>query len=178
MFWGPDGPDRQTRALNYRDLYPEPPPPGWCRPAPRRRHRRLCASIASVMGAEAIKLITGIGEPLLGRLLIYDALAMSPVHQRPQDPRPADHQPRRLQGALRPGNVVRRTRPQPRGRNCARCWTRLPSLIDVRDPAEWDINHIDGAVAHPGPAWTPGTGSRFCPRPDRCYWTKTGVRSA
>ena len=37
----------------------------------------VCASIASVMGTEAIKLITGIGEPLLGRLLIYDALQMS-----------------------------------------------------------------------------------------------------
>ena len=37
----------------------------------------LCASIASVMGTEAIKLITGIGEPLLGRLMVYDALDMT-----------------------------------------------------------------------------------------------------
>ena len=37
----------------------------------------LCASIASVMGTEAIKLITGIGESLLGRLMIYDALDMT-----------------------------------------------------------------------------------------------------
>ena len=37
----------------------------------------ICASIASVMGTEVIKLITGIGESLLGRLMIYDALEMS-----------------------------------------------------------------------------------------------------
>ena len=37
----------------------------------------LCASIASVMGTEAIKLITGIGDTLLGRLMVYDALDMT-----------------------------------------------------------------------------------------------------
>jgi len=37
----------------------------------------LCASIGSIMVNEAIKLITGIGEPLLGRLMVYDALEMS-----------------------------------------------------------------------------------------------------
>ena len=36
----------------------------------------LCASIGSILVTEAIKLITGIGEPLLGRLMIYDALGM------------------------------------------------------------------------------------------------------
>ena len=72
VFWedAPGG-----RGLNYRDLYPEPPPPGLvpsC--AEGGVLGMLCASIASVMGTEAIKLITGIGEPLLGRLLMYDAL--------------------------------------------------------------------------------------------------------
>jgi adenylyltransferase/sulfurtransferase len=37
----------------------------------------LCASIGSIMVTEALKLITGIGEPLLGRLMVYDALEMS-----------------------------------------------------------------------------------------------------
>ena len=42
------------------------------------------------MGTEAIKLITGIGEPLLGRLMVYDALDMTlPHHQDPQGPRRA-----------------------------------------------------------------------------------------
>src|SRR4029450_8194585 len=39
--------------------------------------RMLCEWMASVMGTEAIKLITGIGEPLLGRLMVYDALDMT-----------------------------------------------------------------------------------------------------
>ncbi len=37
----------------------------------------LCASIGSIMVTEAIKLITGIGDPLIGRLMVYDALDMS-----------------------------------------------------------------------------------------------------
>ena len=37
----------------------------------------LCASIGSIMVTEAIKLITGIGETLLGRLMVYDALEMT-----------------------------------------------------------------------------------------------------
>ena len=65
-------------GLNYRDLYPEPPPPGTVPSCAEGGVLGIiCASIASVMGTEAIKLITGLGEPLLGRLMIYDALQMS-----------------------------------------------------------------------------------------------------
>src|SRR5438270_7276269 len=75
VFWedAPNG-----RGLNYRDLYPEAPPPGSVPSCAEGGVLGvLCGSSASVMGTEAIKLITGIGQPLLGRLLIYDALAMS-----------------------------------------------------------------------------------------------------
>ena len=75
VFWedAPDG-----LGLNYRDLYPEPPPPGMVPSCAEGGVLGiLCASIASVMGTEAIKLITGIGEPLLGRLMVYDALDMT-----------------------------------------------------------------------------------------------------
>ena len=99
VFWedAPDG-----RGLNYRDLYPEPPPPGLvpsC--AEGGVLGMVCASIASVMGTEAIKLITGIGEPLLGRLMIYDALEMSyRTISRPQGPGHAeDHRTDRLRAA-------------------------------------------------------------------------------
>src|SRR5581483_753142 len=62
----------------YRCLYPEPPPPGLvpsC--AEGGVLGLLCASIGSIMVNEAIKLITGIGDPILGRLMVYDALDMS-----------------------------------------------------------------------------------------------------
>ena len=75
VFWedAPGG-----RGLNYRDLYPEAPPPGMVPSCAEGGVLGvLCASIASVMGTEAIKLITGIGEPLAGRLMIYDALEMT-----------------------------------------------------------------------------------------------------
>jgi len=71
VFWAEYGPQ-------YRDLYPEPPPPGMVPSCAEGGVLGvLCASIGSVMVTEAIKLITGIGDPLLGRLMVYDALEMS-----------------------------------------------------------------------------------------------------
>lgn len=71
VFWAEHGPQ-------YRDLYPEPPPPGMVPSCAEGGVLGvLCASIGSIMGTEAIKLITGIGDTLLGRLMIYDALEMS-----------------------------------------------------------------------------------------------------
>jgi len=71
VFWDEHGP-------NYRDLYPDPPPPGMVPSCAEGGVLGvLCASIGSVMVNEAIKLITGIGDTLLGRLLVFDALEMS-----------------------------------------------------------------------------------------------------
>jgi len=59
----------------YRDLFPEPPPPGL---VPSCAVAGVLGALTGVVGTlqamEAIKLITGIGEPLIGRLLLYDAL--------------------------------------------------------------------------------------------------------
>ncbi len=71
VFWADYGP-------NYRDLYPVPPPPGMVPSCAEGGVLGvLCASIGSIMVTEAIKLITGIGDSLLGRLMVYDALEMS-----------------------------------------------------------------------------------------------------
>jgi adenylyltransferase/sulfurtransferase len=71
VFWEEHGPQ-------YRDLYPEPPPPGMVPSCAEGGVLGvLCASIGSIMVTEAIKLITGIGESLLGRLMVYDALEMT-----------------------------------------------------------------------------------------------------
>lgn len=60
----------------YRDLFPEAPPPGL---VPSCAQAGVLGALTGVMGTlqamETIKLITGIGEPLVGRLLLYDALA-------------------------------------------------------------------------------------------------------
>ncbi len=70
VFWAENGPC-------YRCLYPEPPPPGMVPSCAEGGVLGvLCASIGSIQVNEAIKLLTGIGEPLLGKLMIYDALEM------------------------------------------------------------------------------------------------------
>src|SRR5512132_853588 len=70
IFWAEHGPC-------YRCLYPEPPPPGMVPSCAEGGVLGvLCASVGATQGTEAIKLITGIGEPLVGSLMVYDALEM------------------------------------------------------------------------------------------------------
>ncbi len=71
VFWGQHGP-------TYRDLYPEAPPPGSVPSCAEGGVLGvLCAQIGSVMVNEAVKLITGTGVTLLGRVLVLNALDMS-----------------------------------------------------------------------------------------------------
>ena len=174
-------------GLNYRDLYPEPPPPGMVPSCAEGGVLGiLCASIASVMGTEAIKLITGIGEPLLGRLMVYDALEMSyrtiKIRKDPETVKitelidyedfcgvvsddvaeaAADSTvtPRELRELLDSGRKV--------------------ALIDVREPVEWDINHISGAQLVPKSTLESGEGLAKLPQDGLAVlYCKTGVRSA
>ncbi len=70
VFWAQHGPC-------YRCLYPEPPPPGMVPSCAEGGVLGvLCASIGSIQVNEAIKLLVGIGSPLIGKLMIYDALEM------------------------------------------------------------------------------------------------------
>lgn len=189
VFWE-DAPADEVgneRSLNYRDLYPEPPPPGMVPSCAEGGVLGiLCASIASVMGTEAIKLITGIGETLLGRLMVYDALDMSyrtiKIRKDPETPKitelidyeafcgvvsedaasaAADSTltPLELRELLDSGKKV--------------------ALIDVREQVEWDINHITGAELIPKSAIESGAGLARLPQ-DRIpvLYCKTGVRSA
>lgn len=68
---GPDG----RRNPSYRDLFAEPPPPGM---VPSCAEAGIVGALTGVLGSlqamEVIKLITGAGEPLVGRLLLYDGL--------------------------------------------------------------------------------------------------------
>jgi len=71
VFWPDRGPC-------YRCLYPEPPPPGL---VPSCAEGGVLGILPGVVGGiqatEALKILLGVGEPLVGRLLLYDALAMS-----------------------------------------------------------------------------------------------------
>ena len=73
----------------YRCLYPEPPPPGM---APSCNEAGVLGVLPGVIGVlqatEAVKLILGIGKPLIGRLMQYDALNMKfREFKLPRDPK-------------------------------------------------------------------------------------------
>ncbi len=154
VFWedAPDG-----RGLNYRDLYPEPPPPGMVPSCAEGGVLGvLCASIGSIMVTEAIKLLTGIGEPLLGRLMVYDALEMSyrtvKIRKDPET-KPIeglidydafcgvvsdDAQSAAAGSTITPRELKEKF---DRGEDFA--------LIDVREPHEYEIVKIEGSVLVP-----------------------------
>lgn len=66
------------RGLNYRNLYPEPPPPGT---VPSCAEGGVLGVLPGIIGSmqanEVIKIITGIGEALVGKLFLFDAASMS-----------------------------------------------------------------------------------------------------
>ena len=71
VYWAKHGPC-------YRCVYPEPPPPGMVPSCAEGGVLGvLCASVGSIQVTEAIKLLTGIGDPLVGRLIVYDALDLT-----------------------------------------------------------------------------------------------------
>jgi sulfur-carrier protein adenylyltransferase/sulfurtransferase len=70
VFWAEEGPC-------YRCLYPEPPPPGLVPSCAEGGVLGILpGAIGTIQATETVKLILGIGEPLIGRLLLYDALGM------------------------------------------------------------------------------------------------------
>lgn len=135
----------------YRDLFPAPPPPeevlscgtGGVLPG-------LCGTIGSLLATEALKLITGLGEPLIGRVLLYDALASRfrelPYGRDPQaapvsalvdyelfcagsEPLPASVSAEALAAELSGGSP--------------------PRLVDVRTPGEHTARRIAGSARLP-----------------------------
>jgi adenylyltransferase/sulfurtransferase len=151
----------------YRCLYPEPPPPGLVPSCAEGGVLGVLPGIIGVIQAtEAVKLIAGIGEPLIGRFLIYDALRMHfrelKLRKDPDCPvcgthptvkklidyeqfcglRPAASEaaPVSTSNALEISAVELKQRLD-RGDKLR--------IIDVREPNEWQINRIPGAQLIP-----------------------------
>ncbi|MCP2274755.1 adenylyltransferase and sulfurtransferase [Nocardia amikacinitolerans] len=184
VFWedAPDG-----RGLNYRDLYPEAPPPGMVPSCAEGGVLGvLCASIGSIMVTEAIKLITGIGEPLLGRLMVYDALDMS--YRTIKLRRDPERQPitELIDYEAFCGVVSEEGQAAAAGSTItARELKELLDagkdieLIDVREPVEWDIVHIEGARLIPKDRILSGEALSELPQNKPIVLhCKTGIRSA
>jgi adenylyltransferase/sulfurtransferase len=156
----------------YRCLHPEPPPPGLI---PSCAEGGVLGVLPGIIGTiqatETIKLILGIGEPLIGRFLLYDALRMRfRTIQLPKDPdcpvcgtnptirvlKAYDDVP--CAPAQTQSETQRKKTMTPTGRDGDMTVTELktridsgdaPMIVDVREPAEFEICRIPGAVLIP-----------------------------
>jgi adenylyltransferase/sulfurtransferase len=178
----------------YRCLYPEPPPPGMVPSCAEGGVLGvLCASIGAIQVTEAIKLITGVGEPLVGRLIVYDALEMShrTINVR-KDPNCVLCGPAATQTGLLDdyedfcGVVSEEAMLAADGATITatelRDWRQADKdflLVDVREPAEYEIVRIPGSVLIPKDRILSGEALSELPQ-DRqiVLHCKTGVRSA
>jgi len=180
VFWDKYGP-------NYRDLYPEPPAPGTvpsC--AEGGVFGMLCASIGAMMVTEAVKLITGTGQTLLGRLLIFDALSSRWREIRiAKDPAavpvtelidydffcgivPPENDDELITADQLADRLARRERGEDNF-----------VLIDVREPLEYEISKIPGSVLIPVGGIKDGSALAAIPRDvPLVLHCKSGARSA
>jgi adenylyltransferase/sulfurtransferase len=182
VFWRGRGPC-------YRCLFPQPPPPGL---VPSCAEGGVLGVLPGVVGGlqatEALKVLLGIGEPLVGRLLLYDALALRfdelELRRDPECP------------LCSPKATIRELQDYPAFCGTVRGQEAVPveeigasdlkrrlaageplEIIDVREPHEWAICRIEGARLVPL-----GTlGSRlheFDPARTYVLQCRSGVRSA
>jgi molybdopterin/thiamine biosynthesis adenylyltransferase/rhodanese-related sulfurtransferase len=149
----------------YRCLYPEPPPPGL---VPSCAEGGVLGILPGVIGliqaTETVKLILGIGQPLIGRLMLYDALSMKfrelKLRKNPECPVCGDHrtvtklidyvqfcgvphqegpaEPVAATGDIQPAEVKAKL---DRGDKF--------TLLDVREPHEFQICRIPGSTLIP-----------------------------
>jgi adenylyltransferase/sulfurtransferase len=184
VFWD-DAPNGQ--GLNYRDLYPEPPPPGMVPSCAEGGVLGvLCASIGSIMVTEAIKLITGIGEPLLGRLMVYDALEMSYRTIRIRKDPASEPITELIDYDAFCGVVSDDAQRAAAGHTITALELKEMidtgkdfALIDVREPNEYEIVSIPGAVLIPKDRILSGEALAEIPQDKPVVLhCKTGVRSA
>ena len=190
VFWDAHGP-------NYRDLYPVPPPPGMVPSCAEGGVLGvLCASIGSIQVNEAIKLLVGIGDPLVGKLMIYDALEMEyrklKVRKDPncalcgENPtvtelidyeafcgaisdEAADAAAGSTISVMQLDNMLKE---RAEG-------TRDFELVDVREPNEYEINKIPGSVLIPKGEFLNGRALEQLPQDKPVVLhCKSGARSA
>lgn len=144
----------------YRCLYPEPPPPGL---VPSCAEGGVLGVLPGIIGTiqatEALKLIMGIGEPLVGRLMLFDALEMRfrelKLRKNPDCPVCGEHPtvtqlidyqvfcgivPDQQAAGLPAENRI-----TPTELAQALQSEHAPQVIDVREPHEWEIVHLDEA---------------------------------
>jgi adenylyltransferase/sulfurtransferase len=146
----------------------------------------LCASIGSIMVNEAIKLITGIGETLLGRLMVYDALEMSyrtiKIRKDPNGEKVTEL----IDYDAFCGVVTDEARDAAAGHTITPLELKQKidahdnfMLIDVREPNEYEIVRIPGSVLIPKDRILSGEALADLPQDKQLVLhCKSGARSA
>ena len=187
VFWAEYGPC-------YRCLYPEPPPPGMVPSCAEGGVLGvLCATIGSIQTTEAIKVITGVGEPLIGSLMIYDALEMTfrkiKVRKDPNCPLCGDNP---TQTDLLPDyeafcgvlSDAAEVAVKDSTISVTDLATKIDShadfyLVDVREPSEFEIVRIPGSHLIPKQGFLDGSVLATLPQDKPIILhCKSGVRSA
>jgi len=172
----------------YRCLYPEPPPPGLVPSCAEGGVLGVLPGLIGTMQAtEAIKLIVGIGDPLVGRLLLVDSLGATyrtlKVRRDPWCPACGTHEIRELidyeqfcgVGSAPAANTV----PYISATELAERLRRGDDVdvIDVREEYEWEIAHIEGTRLLPF-ADVPAALATLDSARDIVALCKNGARSA
>jgi adenylyltransferase/sulfurtransferase len=154
----------------YRCMFPEPPPPGLVPSCAEGGVLGILpGTIGTMQATETIKLLLGIGDPMIGRMLLYDALEMSfttiKVHKNPDCP--VCSIPREQvelidyelfcgapahDNSLYSSDVPEDT--DMRAMNVRELKARIdsgkaPIILDVREPHEWEISALDGTLRIP-----------------------------
>ncbi|MFP4148126.1 MAG: molybdopterin-synthase adenylyltransferase MoeB [Nitriliruptoraceae bacterium] len=177
----------------YRCMFPEPPPPGMVPNCAEGGVLGIMAGhIGTAQGIEGIKLLTGIGEPMIGRLGLYDALAQEWAYVRvrkdpscpvcseeptvtelidyeafcgvPSHDRALEDERSLVDLEILPSEYVE--------------LAAKPDvvLLDVREPHEYEINRIPGAVLIPKDL-LPGRLAELDPTKEYVVHCRSGVRS-
>ncbi|MGI8434196.1 MAG: adenylyltransferase/sulfurtransferase MoeZ [Nocardioidaceae bacterium] len=190
VFWAEQGPC-------YRCLYPEPPPAGMVPSCAEGGVLGvLCAAIGSIQVTEAIKLLTGIGAPLVGKLMIYDALEMEyrrlTVRKDPNCALCGDHPTitglidyEAFCGAIS-DDAADAAAGSTISVSTLSTWLKERDggerdfvLVDVREPNEYEINQIPGSVLIPKAEFLNGSAFAQLPQDKQVVLhCKSGVRSA
>jgi adenylyltransferase/sulfurtransferase len=153
----------------YRCMFPEPPPPGLVPSCAEGGVLGILpGTIGTMQATEAIKLILGIGKPMIGRMLLYDALDMSfetiKIRKNPNCPVCGEHPtlthlidyeqfcgvPAHDRSEFKEKNAQHQVRTITVRDLKARIDAGTDVVIvDVREPHEWEISAIEGSLRIP-----------------------------
>lgn len=178
---------------NYRDLYPEPPPPGLVPSCAEGGVLGILPGIIGVIQAtETVKILVGVGTTLSGRLLLYDALNMSfrelKLRKNPATPPITQLIDYEQFCGIPPAQATEQAgQTEIPEITVAELKARMDAhqdfvLVDVRNPNEWEIGRIPGAHLIPLPQIENGDGveqvRRLLNGSELIVHCKSGARSA